>query len=51
MRLSSNSDAGLSVRASSRQLLRHGEFENWAVIALGGIPNKVKVTVQEILDE
>jgi site-specific DNA-methyltransferase (adenine-specific) len=21
----------------------HGEFENWAVIALGGIPNKVKV--------
>jgi hypothetical protein len=31
------------VRASSCRLLRHGEFENWAVIALGGIPNKVQV--------
>jgi len=29
--------------ASSRRLLRYGEFENWAVIALGGIPNKVQV--------
>ena len=25
------------IRASSRRLLRYGEFENWAVIALGGI--------------
>jgi hypothetical protein len=41
--LISNSDAGLSIRASSRRLLRHEEFENWAVIALGGIPNKVQV--------
>ncbi len=24
-------------------MLRHGEFENWAVISLGGIPNKVQV--------
>jgi hypothetical protein len=28
---------------SSRRLLHHGEVENWAVIALGGIPNKVQV--------
>ena len=35
--------AGFLIRASSRRLLRHGEFENWAVIALGGIPNKVQV--------
>jgi hypothetical protein len=32
-----------SVRVSSRRLLRYGGFENWAVIALGGIPNKVQV--------
>jgi len=31
------------IRASSRRLLHRGEFENWAVIALGGIPNKVQV--------
>jgi len=33
----------LTIRAFSRRLLHHGEFENWAVIALGGIPNKVQV--------
>jgi hypothetical protein len=38
-----NSRCRFSVRASSRRLLRHEEFENWAVIALGGIPNKVQV--------
>jgi hypothetical protein len=43
------SDAGFSVRASSRRLLRHGEFENWAVIAPSGIPNKVQVADMVVL--
>src|ERR1035441_2682055 len=38
-----NSRCRFLIRASSRRLLHHGEFENWAVIALGGIPNKVQV--------
>src|ERR1035437_3876405 len=38
-----NPGCRFSVRASSRRLLRHGKFENWAVIALGIIPNKVQV--------
>jgi len=38
-----NSRCWFLIRASSRRLLRYGEFENRAIIALGGIPNKVQV--------
>src|ERR1017187_1221896 len=38
-----NPSCRFSIRASSRRLLRHGGFHHWAVIALGGIPNKVQV--------
>jgi hypothetical protein len=39
-----NSSCRFSIRTFSSWLLRHGKIENWAVIALGGIPNKVQVS-------